>query len=305
MTTVLSSTAPASSQALARVQPISAAGGWNDEDQVRIGQLRNVCARVGDSHDRVEPQELPTVSASVTRGDFARGPAVDVQNRFSALRGEVSVGEASNLGNRNLIFRRPRRARSAVLESDRMVEPSNTMIDSEIPETHRLTESDGTESIASSGFLNMFGRDLERASVSVRADTERDVTDDDRDVESLVSGRSGASDVSGGSFSEVAHEKEPEDPTPSVQLGTQAFRSGLESLDGGLENQRSFDEECAEVHARSLHSRDAAGVGCCEFGERTKATRSCRVGHGSYSSMPRAKEDVDAQVGSLPGRTVG
>ena len=41
-----------------------------------------------------------------------------------------------------------------------------------------------------------------------RADTERDVMDDDRDVESLVSGRSGASDVSG--LSEVAHQEEPE-----------------------------------------------------------------------------------------------
>ena len=52
-----------------------------------------------------------------------------------------------------------------------------------------------THEFSSSGFLNMC-RDLERASVSVRADTERDVMDDDRDVESLVSGRSGASDVS-------------------------------------------------------------------------------------------------------------
>ena len=85
---------------------------------------------------------------------FSRGPAVDVQNGCSALKegGEVSVREASNPGNRNLIFRRPRRARSAVLESGRMVEPATTMVDSEILETHRLTESDGTESIASSGF---------------------------------------------------------------------------------------------------------------------------------------------------------
>ena len=115
-----------------------------------------------------------------------------------------------NLGNRNLIFRRPRRARSAVVDGDRMVEPGNTVVDSEIFQTHRLTESDGTESIASSGFLNMFCRDLERASVSVRADTVQDVVDDD---ESLVSGRSGASDVSGGGLSEEAQE-EPEDPTP-------------------------------------------------------------------------------------------
>ena len=95
-----------------------------------------------------------------------------------------------------------------------MVEPANTMVDSEILETHRLTETDGTESIASLGFLNMLGRDLERASVSVRANTERDVMDDDRDVESLVSGRSGVSDVSGGGLSDVAHEEEPEDPRP-------------------------------------------------------------------------------------------
>ena len=104
---------------------------------------------------------------------------MDVQNRFSALRedSEVSVGPS------NVIFRRPRRARSAFVESDRMVEPANTVVDSEILQTHRLTESDGTESIASSGFLNMFGRDLERASVSARVDTEQDVMDDD---ESLV-----------------------------------------------------------------------------------------------------------------------
>ena len=125
---------------MARVQPISgAAEDGNDEDQLRIGQHRNVCARVGDSHDRVEPQELPTVSnASLIRGNFARGPAVDVQNRFSELRedGEVSVGEASNPRNRSLIFRRPRRARSAVLESDRMVSPANTVIDSEWNREH-------------------------------------------------------------------------------------------------------------------------------------------------------------------------
>ena len=106
-----------------------------------------------------------------------------------------------------------------------MVEPANTVVDSEILQTHRLTESDGTESFASSGFLNMFGRDLERASVSVRADTEQDVMDDD---ESLVSGRSGASDVSGGGLYEEAQEEEP---TPTVQLGTQTLRRGLESLD--------------------------------------------------------------------------
>ena len=72
----------ASSQALAWVQHVSReVENGNDEDQLRIGQHRNVCARVGDSHDRAEPQE-PSVSGSLVRGNFARGPAVDVQNRF-------------------------------------------------------------------------------------------------------------------------------------------------------------------------------------------------------------------------------
>ena len=44
------------------------------------------------------------------------------------------------------------------------------------------------------GRHHMFGRDLESASVVLGADTEQDVMDDD---ESLVFGRSGASDVSG------------------------------------------------------------------------------------------------------------
>ena len=43
---------------------------------------------------------------------------------------------------------------------------------------------------------------------------------DDRDVESLV-------------WRWVAHE-EPEDPTPTVQLGTQALRRGLESYEVNL-----------------------------------------------------------------------
>ena len=87
----------ASSQALARVQHVSReVENGNDEDQLRIGQHRNVCARVGDSHDRAEPQE-PSVSGSLVRGNFARGPAVDVQNRFSALRVGLVVHEVQLL----------------------------------------------------------------------------------------------------------------------------------------------------------------------------------------------------------------
>ena len=103
------------------------------------------------------------------------------------LRG-ARVGEASNPG--PLIFRWPRRARSAVIESETVVQPTSTMIDSEMPETHRLTDSDGTGNIASSGFLNVFTHDLEAASTA--SYTEQDITDDESDVESVASGRTGA-----------------------------------------------------------------------------------------------------------------
>ena len=57
----------------------------------------------------------------------------------------------------------------------------------------------------------------------------------------------------------------------TVQVGTQAFRSGLESVDVvNFRGQRKSDQECVEVHARSLHCRGAAGVGCCEFGGRKR-----------------------------------
>ena len=73
------------------------------------------------------------------------------------LRG-VRVGEASNPGPRTLFFRRRRHDLDGV--SGTVVDPTSTIVDS-VPETHVMTDSDGSESGASSGFLNMFARDLD------------------------------------------------------------------------------------------------------------------------------------------------
>ena len=65
----------------------------------------------------------------------------------------------------------------------------------------------------------------------MRPDTEEDVTDDERDVEGVASSRAGESQAEG-SVSDSAHEEAlPELPTPTIQLGTHAFRSELDSLD--------------------------------------------------------------------------
>ena len=68
------------------------------------------------------------------------------------------VGEACNLGPRTLFFRRRRQDPDG--SSGTVVDPTSTMVDS-VPETHLMTDSDGSESGASSGFLNMFARDLD------------------------------------------------------------------------------------------------------------------------------------------------
>ena len=81
MSTALSSTVPASSRALARVQ--SASRTVEDESDVdRECFGRNVWARVGDSH-RVEPQDVHELPVEAT-GNASQCPVV-IQNRFSAL----------------------------------------------------------------------------------------------------------------------------------------------------------------------------------------------------------------------------
>ena len=85
MTTALSSILPASSRALARVHSRIDDDG-SDEDRSCI---RNVWARVGDSHERVDPQ-ADGLSIGWGIGNASQCPVV-TQNRFSALREDRDV----------------------------------------------------------------------------------------------------------------------------------------------------------------------------------------------------------------------
>ena len=71
---------------------------------------------------------------------------------------EFELGKPAIRGPRTLFFRRRRHDLDGV--SGTVVDPTSTMVDS-VPETHVMTDSDGSESGASSGFLNMFARDLD------------------------------------------------------------------------------------------------------------------------------------------------
>ena len=142
------------------------------------------------------------------------------------LRG-VRVGEASNPGPHNLVFRRIRRASTASTVPPTVVDVTSTEVESTMPATHLLTDVDGTESVASSGFLNMFERDLDVEAFPTRMDAPD--TDAENDDES-ASCQTGASEVHEVSDSEQ-EEAESNLATPVVQLGTQSLRGGLQSLD--------------------------------------------------------------------------
>ena len=102
-----------------------------------------------------------------------------------------------------------------------VVDLTSTVVDSDVPATHPMTDSDGTGSVASSGFLNMFAWDLHTESVFTRIDTSEE--DSGNDDESVASSRTGASEVHQHSVSEFEQEVEPEFP-PVIQMGTQALR---------------------------------------------------------------------------------
>ena len=173
---------------------------------------------------------LPTTSFDVFDGRTSRRADEGFVRVFVCreakygLRG-VRLGEASNPGPNCLVFRR----RMSNI-SDTVVDLTGTAVDSQAPATHLLTDSEGIDSIASSGFLNMFAEDLQEGNAAVpptKVDTQEDVESDD---ESVASGRSGVSEFhDSGVESDAEATEEPF--SLSVELGTPVFREGLVSLD--------------------------------------------------------------------------
>ena len=109
-----------------------------------------------------------------------------------------------------------------------MVDLTSAVVDSDVPATHTMTDSDGTESVAGSGLLNMFAWDLHAEAIFTRIDTSEE--NSGSDDESVASSRTGASEVHQHSVSEFEQEVEPQFPTPVIPLGAQALRGGLQSL---------------------------------------------------------------------------
>ena len=66
------------------------------------------------------------------------------------------MGEAGNPGPHNMVFRWTRRASIANTVPPIVVDVTSTEVESNMPATHLVIDMDGTESVASSGFLNIF-----------------------------------------------------------------------------------------------------------------------------------------------------
>ena len=100
------------------------------------------------------------------------------------------------------------------------------------PEIHAMTDSAGSDGGASSGFLDMFARDLD-ASEPMRTvpDTEEDLAPEQSDNDNVMSSRVGASEVDECSTLDHDSEIAVEAPIPTLPVGSQVSRHGFESMD--------------------------------------------------------------------------
>ena len=129
------------------------------------------------------------------------------------LRG-VRVEEASNPFPRTLFFRRRRQDPDGC--SGTVVDHTSTMVDS-VHETHLMTDSGGSERGASSGFLNMFARDLDvGGQAPILHDSQEDMGEEHTGDDSVTSSRDGASELEDDSAS--AHESKRFMKLPLLQL---------------------------------------------------------------------------------------
>ena len=99
-------------------------------------------------------------------------------------------------GPHNLVFRRIRRASIASTVPPIVVDVTSTEVESNVPATHFLTDVDGTESVASSGFLNMFERDLDVEAFPTRIDAPDTDAENDDESASCQTGSSEVHEVS-------------------------------------------------------------------------------------------------------------
>ena len=203
--------------------------------------------------------------------------------------------------------------------SDTVVDP--TSIDS-VPETHLMTDSDGSESGASSGFLNMFARDVDVGMLApILHDSQENMGGEHTGDDSETSSGDGASELEDDSAS--AHESQTihEAPTLADPIGTQFLRIGFKSMDlinmldiwkiRGMLMKR-VPKFMQGVHRCAMrHALDAMIVGEPQ-GDVLAQTRAWKL----FFLIPRvflfrpsrrsgAQEGSDGQSGSLQQRSLG
>ena len=122
------------------------------------------------------------------------------------------------------------------------------------PETHGMTDSAGSE-------FRISGRDLDPSEpMRTVPDIVEDLAPEHSDNDSVMSSRVGASEVDEGSTLEHDSEIAVEAPTPTIPVGSQVFKERIREHGFGqfardLEDQRQFDEKCAEILVGSVGSR--------------------------------------------------
>ena len=99
------------------------------------------------------------------------------------------------------------------------------------PEIHAMTDSAGSDGGASSGFLDMFARDLDPSEPMRTVPDTEDLAPEHSDNDSVMSSRVGASEVDECSTLDHDSEIAVEAPTPTIPVGSQASRRGFESMD--------------------------------------------------------------------------
>ena len=99
-----------------------------------------------------------------------------------------------------------------------VVDLTNTEVESHVP-AHLLTDVDGTESAASSGFLNMFERDVDVEAFPTRMDTPNNNENDDESVSFQTRA------------SEIHEVSDSEQEEAKFNLATRIVSVGLQNLD--------------------------------------------------------------------------
>ena len=207
-------------------------------------------------------------SQSVGWQSIMNSRAIVSQEARYGLRA-IRVGEASHPGPASRRRRTQRLSMDSDGESDfdedAMAGP--TQVDSESASSGRAcgpTRNPWDDGFCRVRWWRQFrisGRDLDPSEpLRTVPDIVEDLAPEHSDNDSVMSSRVGASEVDEGSTLDHDSEIAVEAPTPTIPVGSQVFKERIREHGFGqfardLEDQRQFDEKCAEILVGSVGSR--------------------------------------------------